>query len=176
MAEDEAPETNCNIPEPPQLSSLPAPFVEVMCKSSGKTRRFAAGTEAGFALSLINKKLDCGMPLAWLIESVKEGEEPVSFGPKSVLVDYGNGWKLKTVTEFEGTGRGEGVQPTKMPMPTAMGPDGLRPVQKASQPIINFMYIGRIILAFVVIFFLAAIFTLVLENLPRILTFINSSM
>ncbi|PQQ00261.1 hypothetical protein Pyn_20154 [Prunus yedoensis var. nudiflora] len=50
------------------------------------------GTEAGFAVSLINKKLGFGDPLAAHIEAFKEGEEPISFGPSSALVDYGNGW------------------------------------------------------------------------------------
>lgn len=77
-------------------------YVEVNCTSSSKIRRFSAGTEAGFALNLINRKLDDGLPMAVYIESVKEGEEPVSFGPNSVLVCYGNGWKLQTVTEAEG--------------------------------------------------------------------------
>lgn len=76
-------------------------FVEVVCKSSGKTRRFASGTEAGFAVSLINRKVEGG-PIASHIEAVKEGEEPVSFGPNSVLVNYGDGWKLQTVTGAEG--------------------------------------------------------------------------
>ncbi|CAK9141776.1 unnamed protein product [Ilex paraguariensis] len=67
----------------------------------GKTRRFAAGTNAGFALNLINRKLESGVPLATHIEAVKGGEEPVSFGPNSVLVDYGHDWKLQTVTETE---------------------------------------------------------------------------
>lgn len=79
-------------------------FVEVICKSSRRTRRFAAGTEAGFAICLINKKLDTGVPLAIHIEAVKEGEEPISFGPNAVLVDYGDGWKLETVTEVEFAG------------------------------------------------------------------------
>lgn len=77
--------------------------MEVVCTSSGKVRRFAAGTDAGFALNLINKKLDGGIPLASHIEAVKEGEgEPISFGPNSVLVDYGSGWKLQTVAVLEG--------------------------------------------------------------------------
>ena len=79
-------------------------FVEVICKSSGRTRQFAAGTEAGFAIYLINKKLDTGVPLALHIEAVKEGKEPVSFSPNAVLVDYGDGWKLETVTEVEFAG------------------------------------------------------------------------
>lgn len=76
-------------------------FVEVVCKSSGKARRFAAGTEAGFAVSLINRKVEGG-PIASHIEAVKEGEEPVGFGPNSILVNYGDGWKLQTVTGAEG--------------------------------------------------------------------------
>lgn len=78
-----------------------------MCKSSGKIRRFSAGTETGFAVNLINKKLlsngggNC--LLATHIEAVKEGEEePVNFGPSSLLVDYGSGWKLQTVIESNG--------------------------------------------------------------------------
>lgn len=74
-------------------------FLEVTCTSSDKPRRFAAGTEAGFAVSLINKKLGNGVkPVALYIEAVKGGEEPVAFGPSSVLVDYGAGWRLQTVT------------------------------------------------------------------------------
>ena len=67
-------------------------------------RRFAIGTEAGFAVSLINKKLGMGDPLALHIEAVKQGEEPVHFGPNSVLVDYGNDWILQTVTQVEFSG------------------------------------------------------------------------
>ena len=60
------------------------------------------GTEAGFALNLINRKLDDGSPQALYIEAVKEEEEPINFGPKSVLISYGHGWKLQTVIEAEG--------------------------------------------------------------------------
>lgn len=70
-----------------------------MCQRSGKTRRFAVGTDSGFALSLINGGLDRSKPLATHIEAFKEGEEPIAFGPKSDLVDYGHGWKLRTVLE-----------------------------------------------------------------------------
>lgn len=74
-------------------------FLEVCCRSSGKIRRFAAGTEAGFALCIINKKIEIGAPPALYIEACKEGEEPISFGPNATLVNYGKGWKLQTVTE-----------------------------------------------------------------------------
>ncbi|KAJ6798660.1 uncharacterized protein M6B38_286090 [Iris pallida] len=74
-------------------------FLEVLCNSSGKVRRFAAGTEAGYALYLINRKLEIGIPQAFHIEAVKDGEEPVSFGPNAILVSYGKDWKLQTVIE-----------------------------------------------------------------------------
>ncbi|XP_042485568.1 uncharacterized protein LOC122065783 isoform X2 [Macadamia integrifolia] len=104
--------------EPPPLR--PPPFLEVVCRSSGSIRRFAAGTDAGFALSLINRKLGLGIPLASHIEAVKEGEEPVSFGPTSVLADYGEGWTLQTVVE-EGHGKGKKAdQPSPEHVPIAM--------------------------------------------------------
>ncbi|CBI39045.3 unnamed protein product, partial [Vitis vinifera] len=176
MAEEEQPSNP--IPPPPSHQPLP-PFVEVMCKSSGRTRRFAAGTEAGFAIYLINKKLDIGLPLALHIEAVKEGEEPVSFGPNAVLVDYGDGWKLETVTDVEfavGVGKEKRVQPTKVKIPKSLG--GSHPSESAvsSQPVISFVYIGKIFIAIIFIFALGAVFTLALENLPRLILFINSSM
>lgn len=48
---------------------------------------------------MINKKLDIGVAPASYIEAVKGEEEPISFGHKAVLVDYGEGWKLQTVHE-----------------------------------------------------------------------------
>ncbi|KAF6134230.1 hypothetical protein GIB67_010029 [Kingdonia uniflora] len=74
-------------------------FVEVTCTSSGKVRRFSKGTQSKFALQLINQKRGFGAPLASYIEAVKQGEEPVSFGDSSVLVEYGDGWKLQTFTD-----------------------------------------------------------------------------
>lgn len=79
-------------------------YLEVICKSSGKISRYAAGTKAGFAVNLINRKLGNGNPLALHIEAVKEGEEPINFGPNAVLVDYGKDWKLQTVTEVDYAG------------------------------------------------------------------------
>lgn len=137
-------------------------------------RRFAAGTNAGFALSLINQKLDVGNPLALHIEAVKEGEEPVSFGPCSILVDYGNGWKLQTFTE--GISEGKGSGPTKMGIPNVLNLDGSHPVKGVPPPVISTQYIGRIFLALVLIFLLGTVFTLLLENLPRFILFVNSSM
>jgi len=83
---------------------MPEQFLEVACKSSGKRRRFAAGTEAGFAVRVMNKKLEGGSPFALYIEAVKEGEEGVAFGPNSALVDYGSGWRLQTFTEEDYAG------------------------------------------------------------------------
>jgi hypothetical protein len=71
-------------------------FLEVKC-SSGKIRRFAQGTESRFALRIINSKLEWGDPLALCIAAVKEGEEPVIFGPSAPLANYGDGWKLETL-------------------------------------------------------------------------------
>ncbi|XP_043698761.1 uncharacterized protein LOC122649609 [Telopea speciosissima] len=173
MEEDGIEEKSILEPPPPH----PPPFLEVVCRSSGSIRRFAAGTDAGFALSLINRKLGLGVPLASYIEAVKEGDEPVSFGPTSVLADYGEGWILQTVVE-EGQGKGKKAdQPLPEQVPTAMKSDGLHPARrsaKESKPKNNFLYIGRILLAFVIIFVLGAMFTLLLENLPRLIRLILS--
>ncbi|KAF1879601.1 hypothetical protein Lal_00033258 [Lupinus albus] len=77
----------------------PPHYVEVKCTSSGNSRRFAAGTDAGFAVSLINRKLKKTMMVVSHIEAVKDGEEPIAFGPNSVLINFGNGWMLQTVTD-----------------------------------------------------------------------------
>lgn len=73
-------------------------YVEVSCASSGMKRRFALGTDAGFAVALINRKLKGKVVPASHIEAVKDGEEPIAFGPTSFLSDFGDGWKLQTVT------------------------------------------------------------------------------
>ncbi|KAL5574364.1 hypothetical protein UlMin_023961 [Ulmus minor] len=164
MAEAEAP-----IPSPP-----PPSFLEVKCKSSGKTRRFAAGTEAGFAISLINRKLGSGAPPALYIEAIKDGEEAISFGPNSVLLDYGHSWNLQTVTDVDYTGvehRGEDVvRPKTMQPPKPKKSEYSYLAKKAPKPLISFVYIGKIILAFILIFVLGASFTLFLENLPNLIT------
>ncbi|KAF9595718.1 hypothetical protein IFM89_003460 [Coptis chinensis] len=92
-------------------------FLEIFCKSSGKVRRFSAGTEAGFALQLINQRIGSGVPSALYIAAVKQGEEPIIFGPNSILVDYGAGWKLQTVTS-------QGVEPTLEQFPDVIEPVG----------------------------------------------------
>lgn len=55
----------------------------------------------------MNRELNGGNPLSLYIEAVKDGEEPVAFGPYSVLVDYGYGWKLQTVTGADLTSSGK---------------------------------------------------------------------
>ncbi|ESR56742.1 hypothetical protein CICLE_v10022640mg [Citrus x clementina] len=147
-------------------------FLEVTCRSSGKKTRYAAGTKSSFAVNLINRKLDLGSPLALHIEAVKEGEEPVNFGPDAVLVDYGTGWKLRTVTEvdYAGVTKGEGI-PAQIE-----SSGGTHPTKRVSKPGISSLYIAKILLAFILMFMLGAILTIALENLPRLILFINSSM
>ncbi|XP_011034277.1 PREDICTED: uncharacterized protein LOC105132457 isoform X6 [Populus euphratica] len=148
-------------------------FLEVICKSLGKTSRFAAGTKAGFAVSLINRKLDVGAPFVLHIEAVKDGEEPISFGPDAVLVDYGNGWKLQTFSVLDyGVRQAEHFQR----IPKQQSSDGSRPATTATNPGISFLYMAKILVAFVLLFVLGASFTLALENLPRLILFINSFM
>ncbi|EXB55429.1 hypothetical protein L484_005562 [Morus notabilis] len=145
-------------------------FLEVKCNSSGKTRRFAPGTDAGFAVSVINRKLMLlgtkskskskslslsSFPLALHIEASKENEneEPISFGPNSPLFNYGDGWILQTVVN---------------------GSETSAPAE-VTKPAISLVYIGKIILAFILLFLIGAIFTLALENLPLFISFVTSS-
>lgn len=167
-------------------SSLPSdvsppeslPFVEVICSASGKTRRFSFGTEAGFAVNLINKTLLkeglLGLPFASHIEAVKEGEEAVSFGPNSLLVNYGHGWKLRSAIDFDGLVKGDKGQPGA----NNKGNNGSHSmkIKSVSLPPVSVLYISKIILAFIFIFILGAIFTMALENLPRLISYINSSL
>ncbi|XP_061945560.1 uncharacterized protein LOC133669439 isoform X7 [Populus nigra] len=171
MAEQQEEDSKVNSPPPPP----PPPFLEVICKSLGKTSRFAAGTKAGFAVSLINRKLDVGAPFVLHIEAVKDGEEPISFGPDAVLVDYGNDWKLQTFTVLD---YGVGVRQAEhfQQIPKQQRSDGSRPAMTATKPGISFLYMAKILVAFVLLFVLGASFTLALENLPRLILFINSFM
>ncbi|CAI9787465.1 unnamed protein product [Fraxinus pennsylvanica] len=176
MAEDTE---NSEINNPQRKPS----FVEVICMSSGKTRRFAAETEAGFAVNLINKNLlsdgsgGGNIPLASHIEAIKEGEEeePVSFGPRSVLVDYGPGWKLQTVVEQNDDVTGVHVRPTRVRKAYTKGVDESNSMKGPSQSAFSILYIGKILFAFLLLFVFGAIFTLLLENLPQLILYINSS-
>ncbi|KAL6519604.1 hypothetical protein OROMI_032880 [Orobanche minor] len=161
----------------------PLPFLEVLCKSSGKIRRFSVGTEAGFAVHLINKKLlnDIGgkdVLMASHIEAIKEGEEeeePVSFGQSSLLVDYGSGWKLQTVLEPHGDKGGVHIGTTRVRKASARGIDGSHSIGR-KESAISFLYIAKILLAFLLMFVFGSIFTLALENLPQLILYINSSL
>ncbi|KAK9715880.1 hypothetical protein RND81_06G196300 [Saponaria officinalis] len=160
--EKEASQTS-NLPSPPP----PLHFLEVTCKTSGKTRRFAPGTKAGFALALINNKLDAGAPHGVYIEAVKDGEEPVNFGPSSVLLSYGTAWKLQTVLDGQpGVKKREGAQAFNKPSMN----------KQVSEQGINLLYLGKILLVVLFIVVLASTFTLALEFLPMLLSFMNSSL
>ncbi|CAI0384943.1 unnamed protein product, partial [Linum tenue] len=161
-------------------------FLEVECKPSKKRRRFAAGTKAGFAVSLINRKLNNGQPLAFAIEAIKEGEEPVSFGPDVALVDYGNGWKLQAVTDLDYPPPGKRKNfPQNLPFVCGKfsvsaffqeNSDGSRPGRTiATKPAaITAGYMMKILVAFILIFMLGAVFTIALENLPKLILMLNS--
>ncbi|XP_068635889.1 uncharacterized protein [Aristolochia californica] len=155
-----------------QEPSGPHPwFVEVTCKSSGKKRRFATGTKAGFALHLINRTREVGVPPAFLIEAAKEGEEPINFGPTSVLVDYGEGWWLQTVPE---EGYEAQVRQTEVKSSAKFHLKGES--ISGSQLKDSALYVRKILLAFGFIFLIGGIFTLFLENLPRLIMFVKASL
>ncbi|XP_071691027.1 uncharacterized protein [Rutidosis leptorrhynchoides] len=157
--------------------SVPLSYVEVNCTSSNKIRRFSIGTESGFAVNLINRKLDNGLPLALYIESVKDGEEAVNFGPNSLLTCYGDGWKLQTVTETEGRTRApESIRRTTKHESSPLGLDELQSTKGLLPSVMGVGYIAKVVFAFVLLFVFGAVFTLALENLPKFLIFINSSM
>nr|CAB3498212.1 unnamed protein product [Digitaria exilis] len=140
-------------PTPP-----PPPFLEVTCRSSGKVRRFAAGTTARYAMHAINRKLEPGGPPALHVEAVRDGEEPVSFGPSAALADYGRGWRLQTVTAQDAPGihHADMKQAEKYSVAT-------------ETPRSTYAYIAKILLAFVFIFLLGGLFTYMLEVLPDML-------
>ncbi|KAL3632674.1 hypothetical protein CASFOL_025658 [Castilleja foliolosa] len=161
----------------------PPPFLEVLCKSSGKIRRFSVGTEAGFAVNLINKKLlnESGgggenVLMASYIEAVKEEEEHVSFGHSSLLVDYGPGWKLQTVCESHGDKQGAQFGTTRVRKVSSKGIDDPLSMRRKQTPPISFVYISKILLALLLIFAFGAVFTLALDNLPQLILYINSSL
>ncbi|MQM05100.1 hypothetical protein Taro_037904 [Colocasia esculenta] len=161
----------------PSSLPRPPPFLEVVCKSSGKVRRFAAGTEAGYALYLINRKLDFGLPQALCIEAAKEGEEPVNFGPNAVLVNYGDGWRLQTTIEED---YGEARRMKMESKQPRYGVDGAKPnltERRASKPSssVSLAYVGKILLAFVFMFLLGGLLTLFLETLPSLISVVFPS-
>ncbi|TKY46333.1 hypothetical protein E2542_SST28371 [Spatholobus suberectus] len=161
----------------PSRRQIPPPrpqYVEVNCRSSGKTRRFAAGTDAAFAVALINRMLKGTVAVASHIEAVKDGEEPIAFGPTSLISNFGEGWKLQTVTLTDlssEVGKGQFQQMAMQAPGLVSGVPG--PARGVSNPI-SFVYLVRIIFAFILIFVLGAIFTLFLNNLPAFILFLKS--
>ncbi|XP_078154888.1 maltase-glucoamylase, intestinal protein [Carex rostrata] len=140
-------------------------FLEVNCRSSGKIRRFAQGTESSFALRIINSKLEIGDPLALCIAAVKEGEEPVIFGPSAPLSNYGDDWKLETLVN-------DGEDHT--PMKEAS-------FQKASKKQNNDIdyswmvtYLGKVLLVFAFMFFIAGVYSYFLAVLPDLISSLGS--
>lgn len=125
--------------------------VDVTCRSTGKVWRFADGVKAGFAVSMINKKLKAGQPLALYIEAAKEKEVPVVFGPDSLLKHYGDGWKLYTTV-------------------TSLGLQKNHQASNCKTPEISLTYMAKIILAFVLMFVFAALLVLALDRLPHFLS------
>nr|GEW02077.1 serine hydroxymethyltransferase [Tanacetum cinerariifolium] len=173
-------------PPPLPSSSLPPSYLEVKCTSTKKVRRFSVGTEAAFALKVINAKIgDEGLPMGLYIEAVKDGEESVSFGPNSVLVSYGDGWKLQTVMHAcrvlmysNHAGGGARARPsirTPKHESSPLGMDELQSTKGLLPSNIGPDYIWKVLLAFVFLFVFGAVFTLALENLPKFLIYINSS-
>ncbi|GJN23320.1 hypothetical protein PR202_gb10957 [Eleusine coracana subsp. coracana] len=152
----------------------PPPFLEVTCRSSGKVRRFAAGTTARYALHAINRKLEPGAPPALHVEAVRDGgEEPVSFGPSAPLADYGRGWKLQTVTAQDAPGfRGA--------TPPAPDGDNRSDAQAAKDSLdrknarSTGIYLAKILLAFVLIFLFGGLVTYLLETLPDMIQFASA--
>ncbi|XP_062212410.1 uncharacterized protein LOC133913307 isoform X2 [Phragmites australis] len=140
----------------------PPPFLEVTCRSSGKVRRFAAGTTARYALHAINRKLEPGAPPALHVEAVRDGEEPISFGPAAPLADYGRGWRLQTVTAQDVPGIHETPHPDMKRGDAQTATDSLdRETLKSTS-----VYVAKIALAFVFLFLLGGLFTYLLEKLP----------
>uniref|UniRef100_A0A0A9HEH0 Uncharacterized protein n=1 Tax=Arundo donax TaxID=35708 RepID=A0A0A9HEH0_ARUDO len=142
----------------------PPPFLEVTCRSSGKVRRFAAGTTTRYALHAINRKLEPGGPPALHVEAVRDdGEEPVSFGPSAPLADYGRGWRLQTVTAQDVPG----IHDTPPHARTKRG-DAQAAEDSLDRETLRStsVYVAKILLAFVFIFLLGGLFTYLLEKLP----------
>ncbi|KAJ0234478.1 Uncharacterized protein HA466_0274920 [Hirschfeldia incana] len=169
MAEDTSP-----VPSPP-------PFVEVFCAISGKDYRFTAGTKAEFAVSVINRKLgSSSKSKALYIEAAKEGEEPISFGDGASLVSYGHGWMLKTVIHDSvspGTEREEDTFQRQFLSVIPTGSKDSKPAKAMKAEVVgdqSLKYIGRIMFAFFLMFILGGIFTVALENLPRLILLFNN--
>ncbi|KAJ8570575.1 hypothetical protein K7X08_037547 [Anisodus acutangulus] len=139
------------------------------------TWRFAAGTEAKFPLKFINgSRIDSILanPSVTYIEAVKDGEVPVIFGPNSILVNYGKGWKLQPVTETT-TGFSRGMPDDYAAVRSAYVPpvsDNSHSARRKSQVALSPINIGKMFLVFILMFLIGAAFTLLLDNLPQLLS------
>ncbi|CAA7394870.1 unnamed protein product [Spirodela intermedia] len=118
----------------------------------------------------MNQKLELGLPRGLGIEGVKDGEEPVRFGPDAILVGCGQGWSLQTAFD-EAMVSGAAITSSSV----LQNPAYAGAPRKPSGGHITPGYIGRIALAFVFMFFLGGLLTLFLEYLPALLAFISSS-
>ncbi|XP_017434398.1 uncharacterized protein LOC108341224 isoform X2 [Vigna angularis] len=175
MANQSSPSPSPSPSPPRRRTPPPTPqYVEVNCASSGMKRRFAMGTDAGFAVALINRKLKGKVVPASHIEAVKDGEEPIAFGPTSFLSDFGDGWKLQTVTltDLSSEVRNGEFQQMRMQAPGLVA--GVPGTARSVSNPITFVYIVKIMFAFILIFVLGAIFTLFLDNLPAFILFLKS--
>jgi hypothetical protein len=73
-------------------------FVEIS-GSDGMKKRFATGTKASFAVDRFNSVLkDPNLPVV-CIAAVKEGEDPIEFGPDVELTLFDATWTLQIVQE-----------------------------------------------------------------------------
>ncbi|XP_066398521.1 uncharacterized protein [Miscanthus floridulus] len=149
-------------PPPPPVR----PFLEVTCRSSGKVRRFAAGTMARYALHAINRKLEPGAPPALHVEAVRDGEEPVNFGPSAALADYGRGSRLQTITAQDAPGIHHALH-----VDTKQGDRQLSKEDAVDTEAIRgtCIYVAKIVLAFVFLFLLGGLLTYLLEVIPDML-------
>eukprot|EP01018_Ginkgo_biloba_P024212 Gb_22277 [translate_table: standard] len=150
-------------------------FLEILCPGDGRVRRFAAGTKAGFALDRINRKLPSTVSPATCIEAVKEGEEHVEFGPNADLVIYGPDWRLQTLHEEDNVFKAldssryitQGKKTFMYFSPEEKG-------SKRPKPKLSVRYFAKIALAFCFIFLLAGTFTLLLQNIPNFLLYLQA--
>ncbi|KAH8940599.1 hypothetical protein BDL97_15G098100 [Sphagnum fallax] len=83
---------------PKKALSFNVPFVEIS-GPDGMKKRFATGTKASFAVDRFNSVLkDPNLPVV-CIAAVKEGEDPIEFGPDVELILFDATWTLQIVQE-----------------------------------------------------------------------------
>lgn len=130
---------------------------------------------------LINSKLGYGVPPALYIEAAKDGEEPISFGPKAVLVNYGDGWKLQTAIEevlkesYEAASQKQQIPKQIL---SSMKSSERRYIGKpttGTSPTTSCQYFVKILIAFSLMFLLGGALVLFLENLPWLMQLLSSS-